>query len=121
MMYKIRATVRCNNLRPAYNKRYKQNITQRRNSGLPLQYSRTNVHSSMEKKHIELTSNTLHSYNSFRGLATVLWHIVVYQGHSQNTANARAHHGDTTFPSSSAFNFWIKMQKKLGTSFPGNF
>jgi len=37
MVYKIWATVRCNNLRLAYNKRYTQNITQRRNSGSPLQ------------------------------------------------------------------------------------
>ena len=53
----------------------------------------------MWQKHIKQTSNTLISYNTITtvgGLVTFLWQMIVYRRHSQDTADARAHHGDTT-------------------------
>ena len=66
IVYWIWATLRCNNLRLAYNKRYTQNNTKEK-----LRFAFTIVKDK---------------------------HSLICQGHSQNTANPRAHHGHTMLP-----------------------
>ena len=59
------------------------------------------THRFVGQKHIKLTSNTLDSHSTITtvvGFVTFLWQVVVYQRHSQNTANARVFHWITCIP-----------------------
>ena len=73
------------------------------------------VCSSVAQKHIKTDQQTLVSYSTITtvvGSVTFLCQIVVYQRHSQNTANDRAHHGHTLAKSS------VLNAKQPGASFP---